>query len=78
MTHVHMQEREKRQDEWVPRWFKATPGASVFECEFPEDKCPLWEFTGEYLKRPKRSAKPDGEDVPPDLTSYGIVTQTLH
>ena len=55
-----MKEREARKEEFTPRWFKATPGAPVFESEFPEDKCPLWEFTGDYFQLPKRAAAPDG------------------
>lgn len=69
-THKHLleeaqradrREREARGEQWQPRWFKPTPGAPVFESEHPEDKCPLWEFTGEYFKQPKRPAQPDDD-----------------
>ena len=54
------QEREARGEKFLPRWFKPTPGAPVFESEHPEDTCPLWEFTGDYYTQPKRPAQPDG------------------
>ena len=56
------QEREAKKDTWKARWFKANPGGPVFDGEHPEDKCPLWDFTGEALQRPKRPVQPDGTD----------------
>ena len=47
-----LQEREARGEEWVPRWFQATPNAPVYDLEFSAVECPLWEFTGDALKRP--------------------------
>ena len=55
-----LQEREAKKETWKPRWFRATPGAPVFDGEHPEDACPLWEFTGDAFQRPKRPATPDG------------------
>ncbi len=54
------QEREAKKETWKPRWFKANPGGPVFDGEHPEDKCPLWDFTGEALQQPKRPVQPDG------------------
>ena len=54
------QEREAKKDTWKPRWFRATPGAPVFDGEHPEDACPLWEFTGDAFQQPKRPALPEG------------------
>ncbi len=61
LTHPSLsQEREAKKETWKPRWFKANPGGPVFDGEHPEDKCPLWDFTGEALQQPKRPVQPDG------------------
>jgi hypothetical protein len=59
-----LQERERRGDTYAPKWFKAAPDAEVFSNEFSAAECPLWEFTGEALKLPKREAKPEGGPGP--------------
>lgn len=54
-------ERERRGDKWTPRWFRATPDAKVFDLEFTAEECPLWEFTGEALKRSPAPKAPASE-----------------
>ena len=56
----HLQEREAKKDIWKPRWFTANPGGPVFDGEHPEDKCPLWEFTGDVFQQPRRPVQSDG------------------
>lgn len=54
MQRREKRERESRGEQWVPRWFKAIPGSKVFDIEFEEEKCPLWEFTGDAFNRTPR------------------------
>jgi hypothetical protein len=54
-------EREKRGEDWKPRFFRRTPDKEVFSNEFSDAECPLWEFTGDYLKLEKRTAKEEDD-----------------
>lgn len=54
------QERERRKEEWKPRFFNRTADSEVFPTEWPDAECPLWKFNGEYLKLEPRPTKPEG------------------
>lgn len=56
-----MQERERRKESWAPRWFRPAKETEVYPAEYSLEECPMWEFTGEYLKQPRTPAKPEGE-----------------
>ena len=76
LTMTLAQEREAKKDTWKPRWFKANPGGPVFDGEHPEDKCPLWEFTGDVFQQPKRPAQPEGAVQP--ITAATVVLRCGH
>lgn len=61
-------EREQRGDKWTPRYFTHTPDAPVYDLEFSAEECPLYEFNGEFFKRPKAAAPTEdiaGKDFAP-------------
>mmetsp|Transcript_11257 Transcript_11257/g.33809 ORF Transcript_11257/g.33809 Transcript_11257/m.33809 type:complete len:452 (-) Transcript_11257:444-1799(-) len=60
-------EREARGEKWTPRYFKSTAGAKVFDIEFTEEECPLWEYAGDAFKQPRDPATVDvaGKDFCP-------------
>ncbi len=59
------QERDRRKDTWAPRWFRPAKDTTVYPAEYSLEECPMWEFTGDYLKLPRNPAKPEG-----DLSSF--------
>ena len=58
-----VQEREKKGEPWVPRWYRKPADMTVLPNEYSEEEVPMWEFTGEGFNRPKPSASPEGEPL---------------
>ena len=58
-----LQEREKRDEEWAPRFFTRTPGKEVFSTEYSDAECPLWEFNGKYLHLERETPAAAGESA---------------
>lgn len=56
-----LQEREKRDEEWAPRFFMRTPDKEVFATEYSDAECPLWEFNGKYLQLERETPAPEGD-----------------
>lgn len=54
------QERERRKDTWSPRWYRPAKDTTVYPQEYSLEECPMWEFTGDYLKQPRSAAKAEG------------------
>jgi hypothetical protein len=59
-----VQERERRKESWAPRWFRPSKDATVYPAEYSLEECPMWEFTGDYLKLPRTPAKAGGTCSP--------------
>eukprot|EP00891_Asterochloris_glomerata_P007468 jgi/Astpho2/7468/Aster-02045 len=55
-------EREKRDEEWAPRFFMRTPDKEVFATEYSDAECPLWEFNGKYLQLERETPAPEAGD----------------
>ncbi|CAK0751111.1 hypothetical protein CVIRNUC_002043 [Coccomyxa viridis] len=49
-------ERDRRKEKWAPRWFQPAKDTETFEGEYPLEDCPLWDFTGDYLKLARKAA----------------------
>lgn len=45
------QERQKRGEEWAPRWFAPAGDKTVHAGEATQEECPMFDFTGTYLNR---------------------------
>ena len=56
-----VQERDRRKEPWTPRWFQPSKDTQTHEDEYSLEDCPMWDFTGDYLKLPRKAADPDGE-----------------
>ena len=56
-----MQERDRRKEKWAPRWFQPAKDTETFEGEYSLEDCPLWDFTGDYLKLARKAAETTGE-----------------
>ena len=56
-----VQERDRRKEKWAPRWFRPAKDTETFEGEYSLEDCPLWDFTGDYLKLARRGADSTGE-----------------
>jgi hypothetical protein len=59
-----VQERERRKDKWTPRWFRPAQDTAVHLLEYSLEECPMWEFTGDYLKLQRTPAAPEGGSRP--------------
>ncbi len=57
----NLQERDRRKEKWAPRWFQPSKDTQTHEDEYPLEDCPMWDFTGDYLKLPRKGADPAGE-----------------
>ena len=57
------QERDRRKETWAPRWFRPAKETAVYPAEYSLEECPMWEFTGDYLKLPRNPAKPEGDPI---------------
>jgi len=55
-----VQERQRRNTDWTPRWFKPAKDTTVYQYEATLKECPMWEFTGDYYKQPREPASPEG------------------
>lgn len=61
MQRAERRERDKRADGWTPRWFRKVDSPTLYEGELELTKVPFWEFTGDYLKRPREEVAPAAE-----------------
>ena len=46
-----MQARVEAGKEWKPQWFRPATDKLIYPGEATEQECPMWEFTGSYLKQ---------------------------
>lgn len=77
--HLVVQEREKRKEEWKPRFFNRTAESEVFPTEWPDAECPLWKYNGEYLKLDPRPSTPEGKVLGKSTQPAGeVVLLGLH
>ncbi|CAL5227744.1 g10760 [Coccomyxa viridis] len=51
-------ERDRRKEKWAPRWFQPSKDTQTHEDEYSLEDCPMWDFTGDYLKLPRKAADP--------------------
>jgi hypothetical protein len=69
MQRMEKRERQRRNTDWTPRWFKPAKDTTVYQYEATLKECPMWEFTGDYYKQPREPASPEddvgGKDFSP-------------
>ena len=65
LVRCDLQERDRRKEKWAPRWFQPSKDAQTHEDEYSLEDCPMWDFTGDYLKLPRKSADPAGDSYIP-------------
>jgi len=51
----------------MPRWFQPSKDTQTHEDEYSLDDCPMWDFTGDYLKAPRKSGDTAGERRPDSI-----------
>ncbi|KAK9806522.1 hypothetical protein WJX73_006646 [Symbiochloris irregularis] len=55
-------ERQRRGEEWQPRWFRPASDATVHPGEATPEQCPMFDFTGSYLTSHPLSSAPPSDD----------------
>lgn len=63
-------ERDRRKEIWAPRWFRPGKDTTVYPAEYSLEECPMWEFTGDYLKLPRNPVKPEEDSAGKDYSPW--------
>ena len=67
-----VQERQRRGEDWTPRWFTPAADTTVHAGEATQEQCPMFDFTGAYLKThlQTRALSPSGAATPAAFVSF--------